>query len=89
MCNVTLRGLIYIIKYDMEYMASHVWKQPYSSIYFKYRPYIYIYSYEATSTINPFKQPRRAFKLKMSNFKNFANCKIFVYLPDHNKQPAT
>ena len=45
-----------------------------------------IYSFEATSAINPFKQPKRAFKLKLQNFKIFANYKIFVCLPDHNKR---
>ena len=50
--------------------------------------HIYIYSYEATSAINPFKQPKRAFKLKLPNFKIFANYKIFVCLPDHNKRPT-
>ena len=50
--------------------------------------HIYIYWHEATSAINPFKQPKRAFKLKLSNFKIFANCKIFVCLPDHNKRPT-
>ena len=38
----------------------------------------------AISVINPFKQPKRALELKLSNFKNFANCKVFVCLPDCN-----
>ena len=50
---------------------------------------MYINSFEATSAINPFKQPKRAFKLKLPNqLKIFANCKIFVCLPDHNKRPT-
>ena len=42
------------------------------------------FSYEATSAINPFKQPKHAFKLKLPNFKISANCKIFICLPDYN-----
>ena len=37
--------------------------------------------YEAISIINPFKQPKCALESKLLNFKNFANCKIFVCLP--------
>ena len=42
---------------------------------------ISFYWYEAIGTINPFKQPKRALELKLSNFKNFVNCKHFVCLP--------
>ena len=36
----------------------------------------YIHWYKAISTINPVKQPKHALELKLSHFKNFANCKI-------------
>ena len=51
--------------------------------------------YEAISTINPFKQPKCALESKLLNFKNFANCKIFVCLPTglpawpHHPQKST
>ena len=54
---------------------------PYNSISFKYWPYIYWY--EAISAMNPFKQPKRASELKLSNFKNFAHCKILSVCPIH------
>ena len=53
--------------------------QPYNNISFKY--WLFIYWYEATGTINPFKQPKCALELKLLNFKNFVNCKHFVCLP--------
>ena len=52
--------------------------------------YFYVsISAKAIVTINPFKQPKCALQLKLLNFKNFANCKIFIYLPDHNNRSTT
>ena len=33
--------------------------------------------YEAIGTINPFKQPKCALELKLSNFKNFVKLQVF------------
>ena len=71
-CTVSLSTIV-LHSRDLTW---NIWfPMSYSSISFKYWPYIY--SYEATSAINPFKQPKRAFKLKLPNFKIFANCKDF------------
>ena len=40
-----------------------------------------IYSYDAISTKNPFKQHKHALELKLLNYKNFVNGKNFVCLP--------
>ena len=40
--------------------------------------HVRIYWYEAISTINLLKQPKGHIELKLSNFKSFANCKIFI-----------
>ena len=53
--------------------------QPYNNVSFKYWPFTYWYG--ATGSINALKQPKRAFQLKLSNFKNFVNCKLIVCLP--------
>ena len=51
-------------------------KQLYNNFSFTYWPYIYWY--EAISDINPIKHPKCTLQLKLSNFKIFANCKVFV-----------
>ena len=48
--------------------------QPYNSVSFKYLSFIYWY--EAIGAKNLFKQPKRVLELKLSNFKNFVNCKL-------------
>ena len=45
-----------------------------------------IYSYDAISTINRFKQLKRALESKLSNFKIFENCQHFVSFTGHNNQ---
>ena len=53
--------------------------QPYNNVSFKYWPLIYWY--DAIGAIKPFKQPKRALQLKLSNFKKIVNCKLIVCLP--------
>ena len=48
--------------------------QPYNNVSFKYWPFINWY--KAISTINPFKQPKRALELKLVNFKIFKTTSI-------------
>ena len=60
--------------------------QPYNNVTFKY--WSFIYWYEAIGSINPFKQPKHALQLKLSNFKNFVNCKQIICLPDQINRPT-
>ena len=81
---------IYIIKYDSsylivgidkEYMAFHVWKNSLTIVFPSNNGHVRIYWYKAISAINPFKQPKHALELKLSNYKHFASFKIFICLP--------
>ena len=72
--NFKAVGLTQAELYSLKFEKLDVCIRPFfanlvtNNVSFKYWPFIYWY--EAIGTTNPFKQPKHALELKLSNFKN-------------------